>query len=98
MARKIESTQADGTAAQAVVNRMLTGAPASRLRGAPERRFGAAAAGTAPLHEPEPGTPCRRPALRRQIPPLVAMSRCAPLKMQSRLSVDKVRMIATFYH
>jgi len=52
----------------------VTGAPASRLRGGPERRFGVAAVGTALLHEPESKTPGRRLALWHSISLLVAVS------------------------
>jgi len=39
---------------------------------------GAPASGPAPMHEAEPKTPGRRPALRHPISLLVAVSRCAP--------------------
>src|SRR5439155_24399158 len=38
---------------------------------------GAPASGPAPLREPEPETPGRRPALRHSMSPLVAVSGCA---------------------
>src|SRR5207247_8087365 len=42
---------------------------------------GAPASGTAPLHEPEPKAPGRRPALCHPISLLVAVSRCAPFRV-----------------
>ncbi len=39
--------------------------------------LGAPDSGTAPLHEPEPEMPGRRPTLRHPISPMVAVSRCA---------------------
>src|SRR5438876_2378183 len=44
---------------------------------------GAPASGPAPLHEPEPETPGRRPALHRPISPLVAGSRYGSVKKGS---------------
>src|SRR5438034_11216718 len=44
---------------------------------------GAPASGPAPLHEPEPETPGRRPALHRPISPLVAVARYASVKKRS---------------
>jgi hypothetical protein len=47
------------------------------LRAHPDADTGAPASGTARLHEPEPETPDRRPALRQPTDPLVAD--CIPL-------------------
>src|SRR6266516_3360298 len=47
-----------------------------------ETATGAPASGPAPLHEPEPETPGRKPALHHPIFPFVAGSRCAPNQPQ----------------
>ena len=49
---------------------------------------GAPVSGPAPLREPEPETPGRRPALRHSMFPLLAVSRRAPTKHAGRFVVD----------
>src|SRR6266550_9585883 len=46
------------------------------------------ATGTAPRHEPKPEAPCRRPALRQSLSPLVAVSDAPVAGSVCRPSVD----------
>ena len=52
--------------------------PRSNLRWAHHNATGTPASDTAPLHEPKPDVPCRRPALRDAFSPLEALSRGNP--------------------